>query len=652
MEAIDRVPSPQWGFAFRTLGLLPFCLLLACPARGVTEAGTWNGLRGPDRTGIVADSDWSPWEEDTAPIVWAREVGKGYSAIVIFKGRAYTMGNRSGTESIYCLDPKSGETIWEYTYDCPEERKGFLGPRSTPAVDDDFVFTLSWTGQVHCVKAESGELVWSKGLPDFGVNEEFGFALPNWGLACSPLIYGDTVILDVGRLVALDRATGDVRWATEDFNAAYSSPVVFDREGTACIAAFTRRKLVVVEAADGDVVSTYPWSSNGDVNAVMPVIDKGRIFISSHDGPGCALLKPDSPEATVVWQNMNLVGSVSSSVLYDGHLYGFQGQVSDYGGELRCVNVETGALSWKQEGLDVGALSMAGGRLIVLSETGELVIANPDPASFQPIARAKVLSNTCWTQPTFADGRIYCRDAGGRVVCIDVRNPAPRGFVGDAGSGWDSRSAVSVKASSEKVSREAFYTIDGSGLDPTGRFHTNYLYPTNPPVGSPPYPHERITDATMWLSVQGDTERSDRGGTVAGGEWIEFSFERAIPLREMWIWNYNENNHVGRADGVPPHYYWSASGMRDVVIQYSITGGQDPAEWNTIYQGEIGCAFGQARQAVDLRVDFGGAEARFVVITSKPGGRVNWVEENVNWPGQSDDVGLSEIRFYPVSTWR
>jgi outer membrane protein assembly factor BamB len=612
-------------------------------AHGATAEREWNGYRGADRTGVVADSDWSPWEGDSPDTAWAWDVGKGYSAVVIYKGRAFTMGNCAGTESIYCLDAETGEDIWVYNYPCEVERKGFFGPRSTPAVDDDYVFSLSWTGQIHCVSAKSGELVWSKTLPDVGVDEEFGYALPNWGLSCSPLIYQDTVIYDVGRLVALDRATGDVKWATDDFNAAYSSPALFMHEGTACIAAFMRPGLVVVEAANGNVVCTYPWKSNGDVNAAMPVIHDGRIFVASYAGPGCALLNPTRPEATVIWQNTNLANNVNSSVLYDGHLYGFQGQVSDSGGELRCVDVETGEIKWRHEGLGVGALSMAGGRLLVLSESGDLIIATPNPGSFQPLVQAKVFPGRCWTQPTFADGRIFCRNSEGRVVCIDVRNRVPRGFVGDSGSGWDTRSAVSVKASSEKKTREAIYTIDGSGLDPTGRFHTNYLYPTNPPVHSPPYPYERITDATMWLSGEG---ADARGGTVAGGEWVEFSFDEAVPIDQMWIWNYNENNHVGRADGVPPHYYWPAAGMRDVVIQYSAIGGTDPGEWKTIYDGEIGCAYGQAKQAADLRVDFGGAEARFVVITSKKGGTVNWTGEKVNRADQID-TGLSEVRFYP-----
>jgi hypothetical protein len=231
----------------------------------------------------------------------------------------------------------------------------------------------------------------------------------------------------------------------------------------------------------------------------------------------------------------------------------------------------------------------------------------------------------------------------------DILESAPRGFIGDTGKGWDTSGSVQVKVSSAKLTREAIYTIDGSGLDPTGRFHTNFLYPTNVPPGGVPYPYERITPATMWLSQpRAEDSGKPRGGPVRGGAWIELTFDKVYSLGEMWIWNYNENNHIHLPDGIPPYYYWSASGMRDVTIQYSETGGSDPKEWKTIYDGELECAICQPEQPVNQVVDFKGARAKVVVITSDKGSRGNWVEEKVNRKDYLD-VGLSEVRFYPAS---
>lgn len=230
----------------------------------------------------------------------------------------------------------------------------------------------------------------------------------------------------------------------------------------------------------------------------------------------------------------------------------------------------------------------------------------------------------------------------------DIPDSAPHGFIGDTGKGWDTSSSVKVRVSSEKVSREGVYVVDGSGLDPTGRFHTNFLYPTNVPPGGVPYPYEPVTPATMWLSqTDGEDGDKNRGGTVEGGVWIEFAFDKAYSLGEMWIWNYNENNHIHLPDGIPPYFYWSAHGMRDVTIQYSETGGSDPKEWTTIFDGKMECAICQPEQPVNLVLDFKGAKAKFVVITNDKGRRGNWVEEKLDRKGYLHS-GISEVRFYPA----
>ena len=240
--------------------------------------------------------------------------------------------------------------------------------------------------------------------------------------------------------------------------------------------------------------------------------------------------------------------------------------------------------------------------------------------------------------------------AGVCIVAVGCSMSAskPRGFIGDTGEGWNTTSNVRVRASGEKPTREAIHIIDGSGIDPTGRFHTHYLYPAEPPPGAPPYPHPLPPGRTMWLSGNDDGDHENpRGGTIPGNHWIEFTFDRDYHLDQMCIWNYNENNHANRSDGVPPHYYWSAEGMRDITIQYSTTGGTDPGEWTTIYDGEIECAIGQPEQPVNLVVQFGGARARYVVITTDMGNKTSWVEEHTNVRDRYF-AGISEVRFYPA----
>jgi len=400
-----------------------WCIAVACAAApALAEPGNWNGFRGSDRTGISAESDWEVWEGDSPNIEWTAEVGKGFSTVVPFEGRVYTMGNTSNTDTVYCLDAETGREIWTFSYHCPAERKGFSGPRSTPAVDDGHVYTMSWTGQIHCLDIRTGDPVWARTNADFGIEGRFGYEFPNWGLSGSPLLHDDLVYFDAGKFFAVHRKTGKKKWELDGSVSAYASPMIFqDASGQDRLATLSKPGLVVADPQEGTVLSTYPWPTMGDANCVVPIARGDTLFISSGWKVGAALLRPSDLEAELLWKNTNMANALNSSVLIGEHLYGFDGQVSDHGGELRCVKWSDGELIWRHEGLGVGSLIAAGDRLIVLSESGELVIAKADPDSFQILARARVLENTCWTAPTISRGLIYCRDMGGKVVCINAR---------------------------------------------------------------------------------------------------------------------------------------------------------------------------------------------------------------------------------------
>ena len=145
-----------------------------------------------------------------------------------------------------------------------------------------------------------------------------------------------------------------------------------------------------------------------------------RLFISSGYNRGCALLKLGDGDPTVVWTNKDMQNQFSSSVLIDGHLYGVDGDTTSKR-TLKCMEMRTGDVKWMIEGLGSASLMAAGDQLIILSEQGELIVGTASPKSFQAIARAQVLTGKCWTVPVLANGRIYCRNADGDLVCLDVR---------------------------------------------------------------------------------------------------------------------------------------------------------------------------------------------------------------------------------------
>jgi outer membrane protein assembly factor BamB len=278
-------------------------------------------------------------------------------------------------------------------------------------VADGRVFTFSRKGDLFCLDAAKGTVVWSKNL-----NQELGLEIPTWGCASSALVEGELVVVNMGSAgVALDRKSGKLAWVSAKSAGAYATPVPFKIGAERCLAILSRQSLVAVKAASGQQVWSYPWKTDYDVNAADPIVDGDKVFISAGYNHGGALLKLAGQAPLKVWENKNLRNHFNSCVLWQGYLYG----PDDSG--LRCVAVDTGDLKWTYAGFGKGSLVVVDGKLVGLSEKGELIIAEAAPAAFKPIARAQVLKGKCWTSPVLSNGHIYCRNAVGDVVCLDVR---------------------------------------------------------------------------------------------------------------------------------------------------------------------------------------------------------------------------------------
>lgn len=400
--------------AFALVGVFIFYLLNSS-ASGVD----WPQWRGINRDGISSETiSPATWGKDGPKQLWKKQVGTGVSSVAVTGGRLYTMGNSGKMDVVFCLDANTGAEIWRHTYPQPLDDRSFEGgPAGTPTVDGERVYTLSHEGDFFCLSAANGKVVWRKNLP-----QDFGGRRPKFGYAGSPLVDGNLVIVDSGgagaSTVALDKTTGALRWKAGDDEPGYSSPVAFNVGGTRCVAIFKVDWLVGLNAANGQELWRYPWKTKYDVNAPTPLIIGEKIFITSGYGTGCALLKVSSGGATQIWRNKNMRSQLSSPVLVQANIYGIDGDQG--GGELRCIDAANGGLKWKQN-IGGGGLIAAGGYLLALIERGELIVAEPSPASYRQVSRTQVLGGHCWVAPAVADGRIYCKNNQGTVVCLDGR---------------------------------------------------------------------------------------------------------------------------------------------------------------------------------------------------------------------------------------
>ena len=152
------------------------------------------------------------------------------------------------------------------------------------------------------------------------------------------------------------------------------------------------------------------------MNAPTPIVSDDKIFITSGYGTGCALLQVRPGKVTEIWRNKNLRSQLASPVLVQGYIYGIDGNVG--GGELRCLDFANGEIKWRQN-IGGGTLIAAGGHLLVLNERGELIVAEASPTNYREVARAQVLGGHCWVAPAVADGKIYCKNNQGSLVCLD-----------------------------------------------------------------------------------------------------------------------------------------------------------------------------------------------------------------------------------------
>lgn len=391
-----------------------FLALAALPA----SADDWPHWRGPRRDGISTETEWrSTWSPEGPRVLWKADVGTGYSAFAVAGGRVCTLGNDDNTDTVFCFDAETGKTLWTHTYPSELGDRFFDGgPVSTPAFDGPSVYVLGKWGDLFCLEAASGKVIWST-----NVAKSAGVRLPGWGFSGSPVVHGKLLLLNIGHGgAAVEKDSGKIVWKSADKDSGYSTPLVI-RKGDASLALMgSGNSWYAVETASGREAWRVRWVTSYGVNAADPIVEGGRVFLSSGYAHGGALLKLGEGEPEPVWENKTMACQMNPCVLINGHLYGVSGD-TDKKPALKCIEFATGIEKWSQDGLGAGGVAAAAGKLLVLAEHGELIVAPATPEGFKPSARANVLGGKSWTVPVLANGRIYARNSAGDVVCLDVR---------------------------------------------------------------------------------------------------------------------------------------------------------------------------------------------------------------------------------------
>jgi outer membrane protein assembly factor BamB len=349
------------------------------------------------------------WPAGGLSPIWKQPIGVGYASFTIADGRAYTIEQRRRQEVVAAYDMNSGRELWTQSWNAEFTEETGDGPRATPTWDEGRLYALGATGELRCLDAKTGSVIWGKNI----LSENQARNLP-WAMAASPLVVDDKVIVLPGgtsgkSVVAYNKMTGAPVWKVLNDTQAYVSPMLVTLAGRRQILVESAERVVGLVPESGALLWSYPWGTDHGINVSQPIIvDKNHFFVSSGYGKGAALVEitgsGSSLSARTVWENINMKNKFNSSVLYQGYVYGLDE------GILTCVDVNTGERKWKGGRYGYGQVLLASGHLIVISDTGELVLLKATPAQHSEIARFQAIEGKTWNVPAIAGGRLMVRN--------------------------------------------------------------------------------------------------------------------------------------------------------------------------------------------------------------------------------------------------
>lgn len=394
-----------------------FTLPVICQGRQAPEG--WTHFRGPNGNGVVTDPNIPEGAWQNVPrLLWMTEIGEAFSEIAVCDNVIYTMFSEktdsvSGTEYVAAYDSGTGQMIWQTALD-----KIFIdaddwgdGPRATPAVDQNNVYCFSGQGKLAAIAKQNGQILW-----EVSFTEHFGSTLPRWGFASSPRIVDEMVVIETGGtgaqlVTAFNKNDGKVIWSNGTGDAAYSSAIVAKADEREQIL-FANGATLYAFDAQGDTLWTFGMPLRSPMASPL-FIEPDNVFLSATNGEGGFLIKVSDNKPELLLTTSQMKNDWSSSFYSNGHIYGFNVAA------LQCVSLANGVRKWTKRGYGKGSLIMVNDKMIILSDQGQLAIAEVSHDAYNEISSIQALDGRCWTAPSYHNGRIYVRNLT-HMACFDL----------------------------------------------------------------------------------------------------------------------------------------------------------------------------------------------------------------------------------------
>ena len=434
---------------------LSVCLLLGLSLTAQIFGEDWPRWRGANNDGAWNESGIiSSVPEDGLKVLWRTKINGGYAGPAVVGDHVYvtdyirksgdatngpgTVNKIQGAERVLCLDAITGDLVWKHEYECPYEISYPCGPRATPTVDDNRVYTLGAEGHLFCFNRESGEVLWSKHF-----KSDYGAKTPIWGHSAHPLVDGDLLYCVVGGegsvAVAFDKMTGEEKWkAISASEQGYCPPSIIEAAGQRQLLIWDADKINSLNPETGAVYWSVPLKPEYSMSIAAPQQAGDLLFASGIGNVGAVLkLGKNQPAAEVLWTGnarTSVYSANATPFIEKGTVYG----VDCRSGGLRAVDLETGKRLWEVYAPTTGSRRMGHGtafivknndQYLLFSETGDLVFANLSPEKYEEKGRFHVLEptgeafgrNVVWSHPAFANGCCFARNDE-EIVCVSLKS--------------------------------------------------------------------------------------------------------------------------------------------------------------------------------------------------------------------------------------
>ena len=386
-----------------------------------SQPASWPDFRGRNRDGRYDETAIrTDWPREGLPPMWKQPIGLGYASFVAADGRAFTIEQRRREEVVSAYDIATGRELWTHGWEGEfVEYQGGDGPRSTPTYHEGRLYALGALGELRCLDARTGALVWRRNiLADNGASNL------EWGMTASPLIVDDTVIVLPGgprgkSVAAYNRLSGEAMWTSLDDPQAYTSPMLVTLAGVRQILIVSATRAAGLSVDEGRLLWEYPWVTSYGINVAQPLLlGDDRVFLSAGYGHGAAVLEiartGDDLSTRAIWQNTRMKNKFTSSVLHDGYIYGLDEAI------LACVDAATGELKWKGGRYGYGQILLAGDHVVVLTEDGDLALVRATPERHDEVARFPAIEGRSWNHPIIAGGYLVVRNLR-EMAAFDLR---------------------------------------------------------------------------------------------------------------------------------------------------------------------------------------------------------------------------------------